>query len=213
MRCSSRAGRVEGNRNPTLYLENPRLHRQSAWYSQINQRNTAGRARHGGNRPAFAQVIRCAALHLLPGVDPLQVSEYNLIVGRMIRKPMGRMEETEKMEVNATVLLIETEPVPLEKDADGVVRVDGTRVTLDTIVAAFEEGATAEEIVYQYPSLGLAAVYSIVGYYLQHRQDVEAYLLWRRQKREQVREQNQARFDPRGIRDRLLARRAAKGSE
>ena len=92
-------------------------------------------------------------------------------------------------------------------------RVDGTRVTLDTIVAAFEEGATAEEIVYQYPSLGLAAVYSIVGYYLQHRQEVEAYLLQRRQKINQVREQNQAQFDPRGIRDRLLARRAAEGRE
>jgi uncharacterized protein (DUF433 family) len=121
------------------------------------------------------------------------------------------MEETEKMEVNGAVFLIETEPVPLEKDADGVVRVDGTRVTLDTVVAAFEEGATAEEIVYQYPSLDLATVYSVVGYYLQHRQDVEAYLLWRRQERERVREQNQAVVDSRGIRDRLLARRAAEG--
>jgi uncharacterized protein (DUF433 family) len=121
------------------------------------------------------------------------------------------MEETEKMEVNGAVLLIETEPVPLEKDADGVVRVDGTRVTLDTVVAAFEEGATAEEIVYQYPSLDLATVYSVVGYYLQHRQDVEASLLWRRQERERVREQNQAVVDSRGIRDRLLARRAAEG--
>lgn len=117
------------------------------------------------------------------------------------------------MAVNDVVLLIETEPVPLEKDADGVVRVEGTRVTLDTLVAAFEEGATAEEIVYQYPSLDLAAVYSIVGYYLQHRQDVEAYLLQRRQKIDQVREQNQTQFDPRGIRDRLLARRAAEGCE
>ena len=115
------------------------------------------------------------------------------------------------MEVNGAVLLIETEPVPLEKDADGVVRVDGTRVTLDTVVAAFEEGATAKEIVYQYPSLDLATVYSVVGYYLQHRQDVEAYLLWRRQERERVREQNQAVVDSRGIRDRLLARRAAEG--
>ena len=121
------------------------------------------------------------------------------------------MEETEKMEVNGAVFLIETEPVPLEKDADGVVRVDGTRVTLDTVVAAFEEGATAEEIVYQYPSLDLATVYSVVGYYLQHRQDVEVYLLWRRQERERVREQNQAVVDSRGIRDRLLARRAAEG--
>jgi hypothetical protein len=38
------------------------------------------------------------------------------------------------------------ERVPLHTDADGVVRVAGTRVTLDTVVGAFEAGATAEEI-------------------------------------------------------------------
>jgi uncharacterized protein (DUF433 family) len=114
------------------------------------------------------------------------------------------------MEVNSTTLLIETEPIPLEADADGVVRVGGTRVTLDTVVAAFKDGATAEEIVYQYPSLNLADVYSVVGYYLQHRSDVEAYLRQRQQEMGKVREQNEARFDPCGIRDRLLARRAGQ---
>jgi len=42
-------------------------------------------------------------------------------------------------------LLIATEPIPLEADAYGVVRVGKTRVTLDTVVAAFVEGATAED--------------------------------------------------------------------
>ena len=111
-----------------------------------------------------------------------------------------------KMEVDSATLLIETEPVPLEADVDGVVRVGGTRVTLDTIVAAFTEGATAEEIVYQYPSLSLADVYSVIGYYLQRRSDVEAYLRRRRWQADEVRKQNEAQFDPRGIRDRLLAR-------
>jgi uncharacterized protein (DUF433 family) len=98
----------------------------------------------------------------------------------------------------------------LETDADGVVRVGGTRVTLDTIVAAFREGATAEEIVYQYPSLNLADVYSVIGYYLQRRSHVEAYLRRRQRQRAEVREHNEAQFDPRGIRDRLLARRAGQ---
>ena len=114
------------------------------------------------------------------------------------------------MEVNNPTLLIEVAPVPLEADADGVVRVGGTRVTLDTIVAAFREGATAEEVVYQYPSLDLADVYSVIGYYLQRRSEVEAYLRRRQQQSDLVREQNEARFDPRGIRDRLLARRTGR---
>lgn len=40
-------------------------------------------------------------------------------------------------------------PLPLETSADGVIRVRGTRITLDTVWAAFNEGATAEEIVQQ----------------------------------------------------------------
>ena len=111
------------------------------------------------------------------------------------------------MEVNDSTLTIEVAPVPLEVDADGVVRVGGTRVTLDTIVDAFQDGATAEEIVYQFPSLDLADVYSVISFYLQRQSDVEAYLRRRQQQRDKVRDQNEARFDPRGIRDRLLARR------
>ena len=41
--------------------------------------------------------------------------------------------------------------LPLATDADGVIRVAGTRVTLDTVWSAFESGASAEEIVEQYP--------------------------------------------------------------
>jgi len=52
------------------------------------------------------------------------------------------------------------ERVPIHTDADGVVRVAGTRVTLDTIVAAFDAGATAEEIAQQYSSISLADVYT-----------------------------------------------------
>jgi uncharacterized protein (DUF433 family) len=115
------------------------------------------------------------------------------------------------METESATLLTEARPVPLEMDADGVARVGGTRVTLDTVVAAFGEGATAEEIVYQYPSLDLGDVYAVIGYYLQQRSDVETYLRQRQQHRDETRQQNEARFDPNGIRDRLLARRTKPG--
>ena len=107
-------------------------------------------------------------------------------------------------------LVIVDEPIPLEADTDGVVRVGGTRVTLDTVVAAFNEGATAEEIVSQYPTLHLADVYAVISYYLRRRPEVEAYLRQRQQLVNEVRKQNEARFDLQGVRDRLLARRAKK---
>ncbi len=43
--------------------------------------------------------------------------------------------------------------VPLQTDANGVIRVNQTRMTLDTVVTAFLEGATAEEIREQYSAL------------------------------------------------------------
>jgi len=104
-------------------------------------------------------------------------------------------------------LSIAAEPVPLATDANGVVRVGRTRVTLDTVIGAFLDGATAEEITYQYPSLHLADVYAVIAYYLRRPSEVDAYLQRRKQQAESVRKQNEARFDPHGVRDRLLARR------
>ena len=46
---------------------------------------------------------------------------------------------------------IETLDVPLVADAYGTLRVGATRVTLDVVVAAFEQGATPEEIVQDFP--------------------------------------------------------------
>jgi uncharacterized protein (DUF433 family) len=63
-------------------------------------------------------------------------------------------------------LVLTVDPIPLMTDANGVVRIQGTRVTLDTVVTAFLEGATAEEILEQYPSLQLSDIYTVIGYYL-----------------------------------------------
>jgi hypothetical protein len=43
----------------------------------------------------------------------------------------------------------EARPPPLTRGPDGVVRVTGTRVPLETLVTAFDAGATAEEIAQQ----------------------------------------------------------------
>ena len=102
--------------------------------------------------------------------------------------------------------LTPTETIPLETDADGVMRVGQTRVTLDTVLAAFKEGATAEEIAQQYPTVALADVYYVIGYYLRRRDAVETYLGQRRKEADALQGQMEARFNPVGIRERLMAR-------
>jgi uncharacterized protein (DUF433 family) len=99
-----------------------------------------------------------------------------------------------------------TESIPLVTGADGVIRLDGTRITLETVVAAFREGATAEEIAQQYPSTSLADIYQVIGYYLRHSNELEAYLAQRQQHMTEVRRTNESNWPPDGIRDRLLAR-------
>jgi hypothetical protein len=76
-------------------------------------------------------------------------------------------------------------------------------------VEAFRDGATAEEITQQYPTLALADVYSVLGYVLRHEEEVAAYLASRTEVRDAVRRENERRFDPQGVRDRLMARRPA----
>jgi uncharacterized protein (DUF433 family) len=109
-------------------------------------------------------------------------------------------------------LSIAAEPVPLSMNADGVALVGRTRVPLDSVVAAFKQGATPEEIVEQFSSLNLADVYAVISYYLRHQQEVETYLQqqqqFAQQFAQQVREENERRFPSQGLRDRLLARRA-----
>lgn len=104
-------------------------------------------------------------------------------------------------------LHVVAEPVPLVVDSDGVARVRGTRVTLDTLIDAFKGGETAEELARQYPTVSVADAYAIVAYYLHHQVDVDQYLEEGQKKADRLRIQIERRFPPQGIRDRLLARR------
>jgi uncharacterized protein (DUF433 family) len=100
--------------------------------------------------------------------------------------------------------------VPFKINAQGVAYVGGTRVTLDTVIMTFLDGATSEEIVQRYPSLDLADVYSTIGYYLHNKTEIDEYLLKSSEQSEKLRTSNESRFSPDGIRDRLLARKIQK---
>jgi len=108
------------------------------------------------------------------------------------------------------MLVVELETAPIVIDADGVARIAKTRVTLDTVVLAFEQGATAEEIAYRYPVLNLSDVYNAIGFYLNHQEDVTTYLQQRQQQAQEIRTLNEQKSNPKTLRTRLLARRAEK---
>ncbi len=105
-------------------------------------------------------------------------------------------------------LALEKQTVPLITDHDGVVRIAGSRITLDVVIEAFHEGATPEEMAQQYPSLGLGDLYAVIGYYLKRRTEIDEYLQARAEQGRIVRREVEERLEPSGIRERLLSRRS-----
>jgi hypothetical protein len=75
------------------------------------------------------------------------------------------------------------------------------------VIGAFQNGCTAEQIAYKYPSLNLADIYAVITYYLRHRQEVEVYLAQQWQEAEGIRREVEERFPPSGVRECLFARR------
>lgn len=64
---------------------------------------------------------------------------------------------------------------------EGVYRVSGTRVSLDSIAYAFISGQSAESIAQSFPVLTLEQVYGAIAFYLGHRDEIDRYLEAQRQ--------------------------------
>lgn len=99
------------------------------------------------------------------------------------------------------------EAVPLAQGEDGVIRVSGTRLQLETVILEFQQGATPEEIAQDYPTVALDGVYLVIAHYLRHREDVDAYIAKRTAAADALRKAIEARWPSESIRARLLARR------
>ncbi len=59
---------------------------------------------------------------------------------------------------------------------EGVYRIAGTRISLDSVVYAFREGQTAESIAQSFPLLTLEQVYGGIAVYLAQQPAVDDYL-------------------------------------
>ena len=103
-----------------------------------------------------------------------------------------------------------TEQIPIRSDEAGRLRVGNTRVLLDLVIYAFRLGHTPETITDQYPSLSLDEVYLALGYYLRHRDEIDAYLRQQEEEAEAIRQEVEARYPPKITREILLARLDAK---
>lgn len=54
--------------------------------------------------------------------------------------------------------------------------VEGTRISLDSVVYAFHDGLSPESIVQSFPLLTLEQVYGAIAFYLANQVEIDAYL-------------------------------------
>jgi len=112
------------------------------------------------------------------------------------------------------MLQVSSEAIPLTADENGILRISGTRVLLDSVVDLFDEGASPEEIVEQFDVLKLDDVYAVITFYLRHREEVKGHLADEERKAEEIRQRIEPRHSNRALRERLRkVKQARRGAD
>jgi uncharacterized protein (DUF433 family) len=104
-------------------------------------------------------------------------------------------------------LLNFAQTAPLNQDSEGTIRLRGSRVTLDTLVASFKKENTPEQIQDAFPSLSLAQINDAITWYLNHQAEVEEYLKERKTEAQSVRREIESRPEQAEFRERIRQRR------
>jgi len=129
-----------------------------------------------------------------------------------VLEKFGQLPAIEKKKVVSSILResLEDETPDLtggELTSGGKVRrVGESRVSLDSVIYAFQEGASAEEIALRFPTLELKQIYSVINFYLQNQAEMEEYLSAQQKRQAELKQQVESRFPPEGIRQKLLER-------
>ncbi|MEM7557387.1 MAG: DUF433 domain-containing protein, partial [Cyanobacteria bacterium P01_A01_bin.84] len=66
-------------------------------------------------------------------------------------------------------LVLKSEKPPLREDKTGAIRVGKSRVLLEMVIYAFQDGTSPETIIDDYPTLTLSDVYGAIAFYLKNK--------------------------------------------
>ena len=88
------------------------------------------------------------------------------------------------------------EEIPIRIDEHGRMRVGNTRVLLNLVVYSFWQGASPETIIDQYSSLSLEDVYLAIGYYLRHREEIDAHIQREDAEAKTIQQEIEAQYTP-----------------
>lgn len=102
--------------------------------------------------------------------------------------------------------ILQPQILPLTRWEDGSIRIGKTRVLLELVVHAYNEGRTPEEIAISYPTLKLGEVYGAITYYLENQAQIDAYIIRREQEAERLWAKIDADPNQKQLRAKLIAR-------
>lgn len=85
---------------------------------------------------------------------------------------------------SGSMVTLKADPLPLVRDTTGVIRVGGTRVSLDSLLASYLAGASIDDLRAGFPELSLYEIHTSIAYYHKHLDEVRRSLDSRRQQAE-----------------------------
>ena len=101
-----------------------------------------------------------------------------------------------------------TDDIPLTQDDNGTIRVKGSRITIDTLVAAYLQGDTVGDIHEGFPSVSPEKIEKIISWYLANRSELDEYIRQRDEEAEILRREIESEPGYIALREKLLRRKA-----
>lgn len=109
--------------------------------------------------------------------------------------------------------LPETITLPLKADEYGIIRVSGTRVTLESLIAFYHQGESPQDLHEEFPTVPLADIYLVIAYYLANCVEVDEYRHRQDEKAARLREEWEVLYPPLSKAELLARREAARRQE
>lgn len=94
--------------------------------------------------------------------------------------------------------VLRTDFHPIREDETGTLRVGSTRMAIDVVLTDYNDGASPEEIARRYPVISLADIHGVIGYYLGHKAEIDAYLAEGEEAALEAEREIEATRDPKG---------------
>lgn len=100
----------------------------------------------------------------------------------------------------------------LKSDEMGFISIVGHRIGLHHVVRCYREGYSPEMLWEEFPTLSLAVIYKVIGFYLENIAEVDAYVAEHDVEMDRLIAANPGRITLVELRRRLEARRRAEAS-